>query len=236
MTDSSEPPANGGQGLVPSNSVSPGNNWTILASTGRLVIGRSETEFAVYDGTTTYGRWPLTEQGHQLAAQMYNAYAHSPAAGLAYSVTGYQDPARLGLPTEPAIKSQTYSAPLSFVGSTRRIVSWASKTAQRSSALAVLAWAGGILFLILAWVFILAWYLVVFGLFGVFVIPYRLVRRSQRKSLHVQRTALATQQAMLQQQQAMWQQMAPRPDQEPPPGLVQPQAPGTSPLTPIPFS
>ena len=105
---------------------------------------------------------------------------------------GVSGPERLGLPTDPALKSQSYASPMSYVGSTRRIVGWAQKTAQRSAAVAVLVWTSAIIFLLAVWVFLLGWYFVVFFLFGIFVIPYRLIRRSQRKNLHVQRTTLAT--------------------------------------------
>ncbi len=128
--------------------------------------------------------------------------------GLAYTGAGYQDPDRLGLPTTPVLKSQTYAAPLSFIGSFRRIAAWASKFAKRSPARAALGWTLGVIAIVLTWAFVACWYLVVFGLFGIFVIPYRLVRRSSRKTRHIQETALATQQAMLQQQQVLLQQLA----------------------------
>ena len=184
-------------------------SWTMLASTGGLTMAQSAIEYAVYDGATSYGRWPLTEEGHRYATQTYQAHAQSLAHGVAFTATGYQDPSRLGLPTEAAIKSQTYAAPLSYVGSTRRIVAWANKTSERSPSLKVLVWIAAALAMIFMWSFLATWYLITFGIFGIFVIPYRLVRRSQRKALHVQQTTLATQQAMLQhmasQQQPAYQ-------------------------------
>ncbi|HXN60989.1 MAG TPA: hypothetical protein VN886_11115 [Acidimicrobiales bacterium] len=193
--------------------------WTVLAATGVLVLSKSDQEYAVYDQTQTYGRWPLTEDGYKYAVQTYHAYQQSSAHGMAYQATGYQDPDRLGLPTDPVIKSQTYASPMSYVGSTRRIVGWASKTAERSPTSAVLAWTLGVLALLFMWTFLLGWYFVVFFLFGIFVIPYRLMRRSQRKNLHVQKTTLATQQAMLQQMQQQQQQMMMR-QQHPAPQTV----------------
>jgi membrane protein insertase Oxa1/YidC/SpoIIIJ len=171
------------------------------------MLAHSGQEYAVYDQKTTYGRWPLNDEGYKFAVQTYEAYQQSPAHGVAYQATGYQDPERLGLPTEPVIKSQTYASPMSYVGSTRRIVGWASKTSKRSPAYAVLAWTLGVIALLFMWSFLLVWYFVVFFLFGIFVIPYRLMRRSQRKNLHVQKTTLATQQAMLQQMAQQQQQM-----------------------------
>ena len=194
--------------------------WTVLAAAGVLVLSKSDQEYAVYDQTQTYGRWPLTEDGYKYAVQTYQAYQQSSAHGMAYQATGYQDPERLGLPTDPVIKSQTYASPMSYVGSTRRIVGWASKTAERSPTSAVLAWTLGVLALLFMWTFLLGWYFVVFFLFGIFVIPYRLMRRSQRKNLHVQKTTLATQQAMLQQMQQQQQQMMMRQQHMPAPQTV----------------
>ena len=182
--------------------------WTAVASANGLVLGQSEQAYAVYDQTNTFGRWPLTADGYRYATETYEAHRQSLAHGLAYTATGYQDPARLGLPTEAAIKSKTYASPLSYVGSTRRILSWAQKTTERSPALNVLTWVGAILALLFMWSFLVFWYFVIFVVFGVFVIPYRLVRRSQRKNMHVQQTSLATQQAMLQQMTAQQQLLA----------------------------
>jgi len=203
--------------------------WTVVASAGPLVLVESQAEYAVYDQLHSYGRWPRSEDGYRLAYETYGAYSQSLAHGVAYAGTGYQDPARLGLPSDPVLKSQTYSAPLSFVGSTRRIAAWASKLATRSPVYAVLGWTLAIIAMLSAWSFILWWYIVIFGLFGIFVIPYRLVRRSSRKNLHVQRTALASQQAMLVQQQAMMQQAAQQPPYRTP---SPPQAPPAPPSLP----
>lgn len=206
--------------------------WAVLSMTGSLVLGRSGQEFAVYSGSTVFGRWPLTAEGEQYARQTYEAHRQSLAHGVAYSATGYQDPRRLGLPTEPVMKSQTYASPMSYVGSTRRIAAWAKEASVRSAALAVLVWIVAALAMLFMWVFLMFWYLVVFGLFGVFVFPFRAVRRGQRKSQHVQRQSLATQQAMYQQmmghqmmgqQPAMWQ---------PPPAAPPPQPPAPPQLPP----
>jgi hypothetical protein len=173
--------------------------WTAVAMAGELVLGQSAAEYAVYNRQYTFGRWPRTDEGYQLAVQTYDAHRQSLAHGIAFTAAGYQDPERLGLPTEPAIVSITYAAPLSYVGSTRRILTWATKAARRTPSLAALTWVGSIVALVAVWIFLVFWYALIFGIFGIFVIPYRLIRRSQRKSVHVQRTSLATQQAMLQQ-------------------------------------
>jgi hypothetical protein len=208
--------------------------WEILATTGSLVLGQSPHEFAVYDGARTYGKWPRTEDGYRFATETYESYAQSPAHGVAYSLTGYEDPAARNLPTDPVLKSQTYAAPLSFMGSGRRIVAWAKKIGSRSPGLRVMAWVGAVLAILVTWAFVTLWYFVVFGLFGILMIPYRLVRRSQRKSLHVQRATLATQQALLEQQRAMMMQQgmhAPMP-MHPPAGGAELGAPGPGPLGP----
>jgi hypothetical protein len=191
--------------------------WTVLAAQGPLALGSSSFEYAVYDHDRTYGRWPNTPEGYRLASETFGAYAQSSAHGVAYSATGYRDPARLGLPTTPVVKSQTYAAPLSFVGSTRRILAWTKGTVERNPRLSVLLWILTVVALLITWAFVALWYSVVFGLFGIFMIPYRLIRRSQRKSLHVQQTALATQQAMFQQMTMMQQQAQPYSEVAPPP-------------------
>jgi hypothetical protein len=197
--------------------------WSILAATGPLVLAQSDQEYAVYDQNKWFGQWPLTEQGYRFAVNTYEAHRQSLAHGVAYTASGYQDPARLGLPTDPVVKSQSYSAPLSFIGSTRRIVAWATKLAQRSPTWAILGWTLAIVGMLSAWAFILCWYVVIFGFFGILVIPYRLVRRSQRKNLHMQRTALATQQGLYQQLAAAQQQTARgQPAPPPPPAIGQP--------------
>ena len=106
------------------------------------------------------------------------------------------------LPATPAIKKQTYSSAMSYIGSTRRTVAWAKRVGAWSTALAIAAWTFGLLFLVFMHTFLLAWYLVVFGLFGLFLFPFRLITRGQHKNHHLQAAQLATMQAMLQQQQS----------------------------------
>ena len=196
--------------------------WTIVSYTGSLVLGRSAYEFAVYDASTVFGRWPLSPDGERYARETYEAHRQSLAHGLAYSATGYRDPERLGLPTEPVMKSQTYASPMSYVGSTRRILAWAKKAGVRNAGLAVLVWVVAIFSMVLIWAFLLLWYFIIFGLFGIFVFPFRSVRRSQRKSEHIQRQTLATQQAMFQQMGGPQADMRPSPSPPPPPPLQPP--------------
>lgn len=68
--------------------------------------------------------------------------------------------------TELQSEKISIAAPLSFVGSAQRIK---HKIKNFWLALPIIA---------LAWVFVIGWYLI----FGIFLIPYRLIRRSQRKN------------------------------------------------------
>jgi hypothetical protein len=78
---------------------------------------------------------------------------------------------------------ETYAAPTSFVGSARRLVQWAGRNPLKLLA--------ALLAIPVVWLALIPWYFVVFVLFGVFTIPFRFVRRSQRKSLAVQKAQLA---------------------------------------------
>jgi len=215
-----------GTGGAPSPIERPAQPWSIVSATGPLALGRSSHEFAVYDASTIFGRWPLTPEGERYARETYEAHRQSLAHGLAYSATGYRDPERLGLPTEPVVKSQTYASPLSYVGSTRRIIAWAKKAGVRNAGLAVLVWTVAVLAMLCMWSFLLFWYFIVFGIFGVLVFPFRAIRRSQRKSQHIQRQTLATQQAMFQQMRGPQADMRPPvapPSQPPSPPQLPPQ-------------
>jgi Flp pilus assembly protein TadB len=73
---------------------------------------------------------------------------------------------------------------MSFVGSTRRLTTWARRYGWWAWPLAITA-------MIVMWAFLLFWYLIVFGLFGIITVPLRLHRRGQRKSQAVQEAQLA---------------------------------------------
>jgi hypothetical protein len=53
------------------------DTWTIEVATGSLVLAHSDHEYAVYDELQSYGRWPMTEEGHQLAMAAYGAHAQT---------------------------------------------------------------------------------------------------------------------------------------------------------------
>jgi hypothetical protein len=114
-------------------------------------------------------------------------------------ITPYQAPAP-ALPHQPVLQRQTYSSAMSFIGITRRTTAWIRRVGTNPALLA-LALAAGLMFLFAMYMFIAVWYVVIFGLFGVFMFPFRMHRRGQRKQEHLQREQLATMQALLLQQQ-----------------------------------
>ena len=69
-------------------------------------------------------------------------------------------------------------APFSYVGATKRTLRWFRYHHAKAAWLLVLEYAGLVLWLTLAWVFVTAWYLA----FGLWLVPYRLIRRSARKN------------------------------------------------------
>src|SRR5579871_1169508 len=125
--------------------------WKLVQSQGSVTLAESESEYAVYDQQVTFGRWPKTPEGLRLATESLGAHAQSVVHGLAYEATGYQDPARLGLPTDPVLKSQTYASPMSYIGSSRRIVAWARGLAQRNPGIAVVGWTAAVLAIVIMW-------------------------------------------------------------------------------------
>ena len=78
------------------------------------------------------------------------------------------------LPSEKVI----VSAPFSFIGSAQRI--W--KITHVDNLLAKILLVPLALVLIMgAWVFVACWYFIIYVLFGIWFIPYRLLRRGSRK-------------------------------------------------------
>jgi hypothetical protein len=61
----------------------PTPGWMIVSYAGSLVLGRSAYEFAVYDASTVFGRWPLSPDGERYARETYEAHRQSLAHGLA---------------------------------------------------------------------------------------------------------------------------------------------------------
>ena len=71
------------------------------------------------------------------------------------------------------------SAPLSFIGSAQRI--WKiTKVDNLIAKVLLIALALGLI--AYAWVFVAFWYFIMYILFGILFIPYRLLRRSSRKN------------------------------------------------------
>jgi hypothetical protein len=83
-------------------------------------------------------------------------------------------------PNQPVLEKKTYASAMSYVGSTRRTVAWIKHC--KSPVTKGLAVTAGVFFLLFMYLFLVVWYFVVFVLFGIFTFPFRLHRRSQRKS------------------------------------------------------
>jgi len=105
------------------------------------------------------------------------------------------------VPETPILSKQTHAAPLSYIGSTRRIAVLIKRVGAVSPLAAGLAWLAGLIVILLAWVFVTVWYLIILLQFGVLLFPYRLIRRSHRKQEQLQKAELATMQAMMINQQ-----------------------------------
>jgi hypothetical protein len=73
------------------------------------------------------------------------------------------------------VEKPIVSSPLSFSGSTRRL--WRPVTRADSPAAKIGLGVLVVLALMLVWTFILCWYLI----FGLLVVPWRLIRRGQRR-------------------------------------------------------
>lgn len=115
------------------------------------------------------------------------------------------------IPSAPIMEKKTYASPLSFVGATRRTTAWVRKVGT-STGKALAAWTAAVLWLTVMYTFLVFWYAVVFVLLLPITLPFRMIRRSQRKNQQIQEQQLATMQAMMiQQQQALAQQQRQQP-------------------------
>ncbi len=70
------------------------------------------------------------------------------------------------------------SSPLSFIGSVKRI--WKITDVDNPAVKMLLSLVAAALILF-AWVFVAFWYVLIYVVFGIFFIPYRMLRRSSRK-------------------------------------------------------
>ena len=70
------------------------------------------------------------------------------------------------------------SSPLSFSGSAKRI--WKITDVDNPAMKVLLSLVAAALIL-LAWIFVAFWYVLIYVVFGILFIPYRLLRRSSRK-------------------------------------------------------
>lgn len=91
-------------------------------------------------------------------------------------------------------EKRTYATMLSFVGITRRSMAWMRRNKTAGAARGVL-WAGLSIYLLVMYTVVLTWYALIIGFFFI-VIPWRVIRRGQRKSLHIQQQQLAALQGM----------------------------------------
>ena len=87
----------------------------------------------------------------------------------------------MGLLEVSALQSEkvVISSPLSFDGSARRI--WKITHTDNALVKWVLLIPVALMIVSMAWMFVLCWYMVMYGLFGLLFIPFRLMRRSSRK-------------------------------------------------------
>lgn len=70
------------------------------------------------------------------------------------------------------------SAPTSFSGSAARI--WKMTDANNAAVKWLLLVPIALCLVLMAWSLVAIWYVIIFGLFGIFVIPFRLLTRSGR--------------------------------------------------------
>lgn len=81
-----------------------------------------------------------------------------------------------------------YSSPLSFSRSTAAVVGWGHGAAGgRHWAVGIAVWTAVAVATMAAWFAVATWYLLIFTAFGLWVIPYRLIRRGQRRRKDVAR-------------------------------------------------
>lgn len=77
----------------------------------------------------------------------------------------------------PASSEVVIAAPLSFAGSAQRI--WKITKGEHSTPALIGLTLGAIVLIAAAWSVVLAWY----SIFGILLVPYRLVRRGERKEI-----------------------------------------------------
>jgi Flp pilus assembly protein TadB len=72
------------------------------------------------------------------------------------------------------------SSPMSFIGSTQRI--WNITQADNLIIRWLILMPIALVLIVAAWIFVTFWYFLMYVLFGIFFIPYRLLRRGSRKN------------------------------------------------------
>lgn len=92
-----------------------------------------------------------------------------------------------------SIDRRSYSAPLSYVGSARRLSGWGRRFHGWPS---VGTWTLVVFAVLAMWAVVTFWYVLTFGLLWFVMIPFRLIRRSQRRSRHLSEAQLEALQAI----------------------------------------
>jgi len=95
---------------------------------------------------------------------------------------------------------RTYSSAMSYTGITRRMTAWARRFGGTETWKKITGWTLVVLGLGLAWALVTMWYVLVFGVLWIVAIPYRMIRRSQRRTVHLQEQQLETLQRLEAQQ------------------------------------
>ena len=75
----------------------------------------------------------------------------------------------------PGVERVAVAAPMSFAGSAQRLAKLPGSVT--SPYLRAIAWALTVVLIVTVWMFVLAWY----SMWGLWLLPYRIIRRGQRK-------------------------------------------------------
>lgn len=82
--------------------------------------------------------------------------------------------------TQLASEKVTISSPLSFAGSSQRI--WRITSTENVLVKLLLLVPIALCLIAAAWMFVIAWYILMYVIFGIFFIPFRFWRRGVRKN------------------------------------------------------
>lgn len=75
-----------------------------------------------------------------------------------------------------------YASPLSFSGSGSRLTTWGKRASlNRPPWIQISIWILVVSAITVVWALVFSWYVLIYTMFGLWVIPYRLIRRGQRR-------------------------------------------------------